>query len=169
MKNTNKTKNLALSGLFLALLVMVQFLTKSFGQLVTGSAVNLVLAMAAMKCSLPGSLVAGFVSPFIAYLLGIGPAFLPIVPCVALGNISFIVITHLLTGKSLSRSVLCTALAALVKAGLLYVLVVKLVVPSLGLPEAKAAVISAMFSVPQLVTALIGGGIAQVVKSRIDI
>ena len=42
----------------------------------------------------------------------------------------------------------------------LFLLVTKVAIPALGLPEAAAATLSASFSWPQLVTAAIGGAIA---------
>ena len=43
---------------------------------------------------------------------------------------------------------------------MLFLLVTKVAIPSLALPEAAAATMSASFSWPQLVTAAIGGVIA---------
>ena len=60
--------------------------------------------------------------------------------------------------------VLQTATAALAKFLILYVGIVQIAVPLLlELPEPQAAVISNMFSIPQLLTALLGGGIALLV------
>ena len=54
--------------------------------------------------------------------------------------------------------------AAITKFMVLYLGIVKLAVPFLlGLPEKQAAVISGMFSFPQLITALIGGAIATMI------
>ena len=54
--------------------------------------------------------------------------------------------------------------AAVLKFAALYLVVVKLLLPVLGLAEKQVAVMSVMFSWPQLVTALIGGVLGIVVS-----
>lgn len=70
-----KTVWIARTAVCLALLIAIQFLTKSLGQLVTGSCVNLVLAIAALIGGVWSGVTVAVISPFCAYLLGIGPAF----------------------------------------------------------------------------------------------
>ena len=60
----------------LVVLVVLQSVTKPAGQLVTGSCVNLVLAVAAVIGGLWCGVTVAAVSPFFAYLLGIGTPFL---------------------------------------------------------------------------------------------
>ena len=55
------------------------------------------------------------------------------------------------------RDVLAVVLAAAVKLAVLFLLIVKILIPLLALPDKQAAMMSAMLSWPQLVTALIGG------------
>lgn len=90
------------------------------------------------------------------------PAFLPIVPMVAVGNMVLVVILHLLASrdKIAVRSYLAVAVGAVTKFLALWLLIVKLVLPTLGLAEKQVAAISASFSWPQLVTAAIGGVLA---------
>ena len=144
-----KTLWITETAVMIALLVALQWATKPLGQFVTGSCVNLVLGVA-------------LVSPFFAFLLGIGPAFLPIVPMVAVGNMVLVVILHLLASrdKIATRSYLAVAVGAVTKFLALWLLIVKLVLPTLGLAEKQVAAISASFSWPQLVTAAIGGVLA---------
>ena len=85
-------KTLCRTAIFLALLIAVQFVTRSMGQYVTGSLVNLVLIAAALMCGLWGGLAVAVLSPFCAFLIGIGPAFPQIVPAVALGNAVLVVL-----------------------------------------------------------------------------
>ena len=157
-----KTVWIARTAVCLALLIAIQFLTKSLGQLVTGSCVNLVLAIAALIGGVWSGVTVAVISPFCAYLLGIGPAFLPIVPMVAVGNMVLVVILHLLASrdKIAARSYLAVAVGAVTKFLALWLLIVKLVLPTLGLAEKQVAAISASFSWPQLVTAAIGGVLA---------
>ena len=80
-------------------------------------------------------------------------------------DVPFLVLVLLLHfiagGKPLGlRSYLAVAAAAVCKFAVLFLLVTKVAIPSLQLPEAAAATMSASFSWPQLVTAAIGGLIA---------
>ena len=159
-----KTTWIARTALCLALLICLQFVTKSMGQFVTGSCVNLVLAMAAILGGVWSGVVVAAVSPFCAYLLGIGPAFFQLVPCVALGNAVYALIFGLLVCKAIKAkkflpSVLMMVLAAAAKFLTLYIVLVKLVAPTV-VPAAKLPVVTASFTWPQLVTACIGGLLA---------
>ena len=104
-----KTVWIARTAVCLALLIAIQFLTKSLGQLVTGSCVNLVLAIAALIGGVWSGVTVAVISPFCAYLLGIGPAFLPLVPCVSLGNAVYAVLFALLVGGFLQKKKLPAA------------------------------------------------------------
>ena len=94
--------------------------------------------------------------------MGVGPAKLLIVPFIAVGNVVLVLLLHFIAGgKPLGlRSYLAVAAAAVCKFAALFLLVTKVAIPALGLPEAAAATLSASFSWPQLVTAAIGGVIA---------
>ena len=159
-----KTTWIARTAVCLALLLAVQFFTKSLGQLVTGSCVNLVLAVAALLGGIWSGVTVALVSPFCAYLLGIGPAFFPLVPCVALGNAVYAVLFGLLAGKFLQKKKLPAAygsmvLAAAAKFVTLYLVLVRLVAPAV-VPAAKLSTVTAAFTWPQLLTAVIGGVLA---------
>ena len=112
----------------------LQWATKPLGQFVTGSCVNLVLGVSVLVGGLWCGLTVALVSPFFAFLLGIGPAFLPIVPMVAVGNMVLVVILHLLASrdKIAARSYLAVAVGAVTKFLALWLLIVKLVLPGTG-------------------------------------
>lgn len=159
------TKTLVRTALMIALLVAVQAATASMGQMVTGSCVNLILAVSALMVGGWGAPAVALVSPFCAFLLGIGPALIQLVPCIALGNLCFVLALQVLVKRFsfTGCSIAAVVLAAAGKFAVLFLLIVKAVLPLLGLPEARVAAMSAMFSWPQLVTALIGGLLAVVV------
>ncbi len=158
------------TAVMLALLVVLQAVTKSMGQFVTGSCVNAVLALSALLSGLSSSLVVAVLSPILAFLLGIAPQAVT-VPAIMAGNAVFVVLMRMLAGKR-SRPLWRQLLAWLAAAGgkfvTLYTLVVGIIcgVAADGLLEAgllKAPMLTklpAMFAWPQLVTALIGGGVA---------
>ena len=158
----NKTVWIAETAVMIAVLVALQWVTKPLGQFVTGSCVNLVLGVSVLVGGLWCGVTVALLSPFFAFLLGIGPAFLPIVPMISVGNIVLVLLLYFIAAKdTLSwRNYLAVAVGAVCKFLALWLLIVKLVLPSLGLAAKQVAAISASFSWPQLVTAGIGGVIA---------
>lgn len=159
------------TAIMLALLVSVQGITAGLGnQFITGSCVNLILAVTALAAGLWAGAVVAVVSPFLAFLFGIGPKFIQLLPAVAAGNLVLVLVLALVIGKE-RRTVWRNAAgwigAAVAKFAVLYLLMVKLLVPTLVsggvIPEKASLAISAQFSWPQLVTALIGGGLAVII------
>ncbi len=145
-----------------ALLIALQALTRPAGQYVTGSCVNAVLAAAVLISGLWSGAAVAVLSPFFAFLLGIGPQLLPIVPAIAAGNVVYVFLLHLLAGAKdlpLWRRGLAWLAAALGKFAALYLLVVQLLCGVLPLKQPQIDLFTAMFSYPQLVTALIGGAL----------
>ena len=165
-----KTLWITQTAALLALLIILQLATRSAGQLVTGSCVNAVLALAALIAGLSSSLTVAVLSPFLAFALGVGPKLLPIVPAIAVGNAALAALICLFARKNLSpaRRAAATAVAAAGKFALLYLLVVQLLCRVLTLNEKQIAAFSAMFSWPQLVTALIGTAVAMCVAPVIQ-
>ena len=145
----------------IAVLVALQFATKAMGQFVTGSCVNMVLVVATLCGGFWCGFATALVSPFLAYLLGIGPALIQLVPAIALGNISLAAIYALIykkvADKVWSRDVLAVVLGRGGKACGAVPADSEDTYPSARAPDKQAAMMSAMFSWPQLVTALIGG------------
>lgn len=163
------------TAVLLALLVTLQALTKGFGQFVTGSCVNALLAIATLLTGLGSGVTIALISPVIAYLLRIAPNFITLLP-IMLGNTCYVLVLHLLLGKSVRpvwKQPVAVISAAAVKFSVLYVLVVKVICgvasdallgKKLGeivvLAPPMLKLLPAMFTWPQLVTALIGGVVA---------
>ena len=160
------------TAVMLALLVALQALTKPMGQLVTGSFVNAVLAVSVLVAGLYSGITVAVISPVLAYLLGIAPQILT-VPAIMAGNTVFVLLLYFVTGKrgNLWRRLLAWVSGAVGKFAALYAIVVWLIcgVFAKSLLEAglmKAPMLKllpATFSWPQLVTALIGGGVAMLI------
>lgn len=170
---TKKIRWITETAVMLALLVCLQALTKPMGQLVTGSFVNAVLAVAVLVAGLYSGITVAVVSPVLAYLLGIAPQILT-VPAIMVGNTVFVIVLYFIAGKDskrLVRQVIAWLGAAAAKFVTLYAIVVWLIcgVFSKGLLASgvlKAPmlnVLPATFSWPQLVTALVGGAVALLV------
>ena len=160
------------TAVMLALLIALQALTKPMGQLVTGSCVNAVLAITALLVGMGSSIAVALISPVCAFLLGIAPNFVTVLPIMA-GNVCFVVLLRLIYGKALWRQPVALVAAAGVKFGVLYLLVVKVICgfasgALLGKKIGSVVVLAppmlkklpAMFTWPQLFTALIGGAVA---------
>ena len=164
---SKKTLWLCRTAVMIAVLVALQFVTKPLGQFVTGSCVNMVLVVATLCGGLWCGFTVALISPFAAFLVGVGPALIQIVPVISVGNI-VLVLVYAFVYKKLDRAWVreCAAViaAAVLKFAALYLVVVKLLLPVLGLAEKQVAVMSVMFSWLQLVTALIGGVLGIVVS-----
>ena len=165
--NKSKIKWITQTAVFIALLVVLQGATAALNnQILTGSCVNLVLIMATVMGGLPSGLTVAALSPFFAFMFGIGPALLPLVPAIAVGNIVLVLVWGLLP-KLLKKPtcIVCNAataaLAALLKFVTLNLLIVKFLIPTvLQLPEKQAAVMSVNFGILQFTTAAVAGAIA---------
>ena len=150
------------TGVLIALLVVLQWATSAMGQYVTGSCVNAVLAVATLAGGLWSGVAVAVLSPFCAKLFGIGPQLIQIVPAIAVGNLVFVLVLHFVCRRQKIVGLICGAAA---KFGTLYLLVVQFIVPMLAenLKPQQIATFSAMFSYPQLITALIGGSVAMAI------
>lgn len=157
------------TGILTAFLIALQWATagtQAFaGQYVTGSCVNCVLAIAALFGGVWSGVVVAVLSPFCAFLLGIGPKLIQIVPRIAIGNTVFVLCLHFLLGRK-TRPVWQQAgglvISAAAKFAVLYAAVVFVVIPVMGdaLAPKQVQTFTAMFSWPQLATALLGGTVA---------
>ena len=169
MSNREKILWITRKAVFIAVLVVLQAVTKPLGQYVTGSLVNLVLVLSVMLGGLWCGATVALLSPVFALLVGIGPAFPPLLPFIMLGNLTLVLVWHLLAGKAeaktlVTRSLVATAVAALAKFTVLYLGIVQLAIPYiLQLEPQQVIVLSASFSFPQLITALFGGLVASAV------
>ena len=157
------------TAILLALLVTLQALTKGFGQLVTGSCVNAILAITVLVAGLSSGITVALISPVLAFLLGIAPQILT-VPAIMVGNTVYVVLLYVIAGnsKNIVRKVIAWVVAAAAKFAALYGIVVGLICGVLAenlmaagtLKEPMLKALPATFSWPQLITALIGGAVA---------
>lgn len=171
-------------AIMLALLICLQWAgslipDQTVKQLVTGTCVNGVLAVTALLSGMGSGIIVAVISPVCAFLLGIAPNFITVVP-IMVGNVCYVVLLRLIYGKALWRQGVALVTAAGVKFGVLYLLVVKVIcgVASgalLGKTLGKWVVLAppmlkmlpVMFTWPQLVTALAGGALAMAIFPRL--
>ena len=163
------------TAVMMAMLIALQAITKPLGQLVTGSCVNAILAVTVLVCGLSSGLTVALLSPVFAFLLGIAPQIIT-VPAIMAGNCAFVVLLHLLAdkqGKNLIKQAIALVASAAAKFVVLYLLVVQVICglasgallgQKLGenvlLAPPMLEKLPAMFTWPQLFTALIGGALA---------
>ena len=165
------------TAVLLALLICLQWVgsfvpAPLVKQLITGSFVNCVRAVTVLLVGMSSGVVVALVSPVCAYLFGIAPNFITIVP-IMLGNVCYVVLLRKLAGKALWKQSAALATAAVVKFGILYLLVVQVICglasdallgKKLGeivvLAPPMLKMLPTMFAWPQLVTAISGGIIA---------
>ena len=168
------------TAVMLALLICLQWvgsfvpdqLTK---QLITGSLVNCVLAVTVLFVGMSSGITVALISPICAFLFGIAPNFITVAP-IMLGNVCYVVLLKRIIGKTWKpfwKQPVALISAAVVKFGVLYLLVVELICgvasgvllgKKLGqtvlLAPPMLKMLPTMFAWPQLVTALIGGTLA---------
>ena len=162
MNNREKTLWITRTAVFIALLVVVQAVTAPLGNtIITGTLVNALLIISVMTCSVMSGATVAVISPIMAKLVGIGPLW-GLIPFIALGKIVLVLVWHFMgnrdMGKWYASGTAVLVAAALAKFLTLYLGITKAAVPLLlRLPEPQASVISGMFSLPQLITALLGG------------
>ena len=167
MNNRSKIQWITRTAILIALLVVLQAATMPLGTtIVTGSVVNMLLVVSVMIGGLASGITVAVVSPVLAKLVGIGPLW-TLIPFIILGNITLVLLWHNIGNRNMGKPyiahVAALAVAAIAKFLVLYVGIVQIAVPLLlGLPAQQAAAISAMFSVAQLFTALIGGAVATI-------
>ena len=162
----NKVRWITRGAAAIALIIIVQLVTKSLGQqLITGSLVNLVLALSTLLFGWSVGAAAAVVSPFIAYFLGIN-AQIAVVPAIAAGNLTYVVVIALAVKlmkeaklPAFVRNLIAVVAGAACKFAIQYLLIVKWIAPAF-LPEKAQAVMAVNFGVIQFFTACIGGVIA---------
>ena len=158
------------TAVFIALLVVLQAATGALGStIITGSVVNMLLIVSVMTCGMTSGLCVAVISPVMAKLIGIGPLW-SLIPFIVAGNITLVLIWHFIGnrrwGHKYTAPIIALTAAATAKFLVLYLGIAQITVPFLlRLPAPQAAVISSMFSIPQLLTALLGGGVALLVLS----
>ena len=178
MKN-KKALWITQTAMLIALIVLSQLLSKvippvvvgpfKLSQLVTGSLVNLVLIIGAYVPGFSSAATAALISPILAAFFGIIPGNLPqMVPVVMAGNIVIVLITWICfrashgLGKSgaVMLNILGIAAGASVKALVMWGATVKIIVPLFHVASKLEKILVATVSVPQFVTAIIGGLVA---------
>lgn len=157
VQRVRKTDKVTKSAVLLALALIFQVGFTPFAQPVVGPLVNMILLVAVITTGPATACFIGCLTPVAAFSLGIMPV-LPAVPVIMLGNLFYVLTFYVLKQKNLFAGVAGAAvLKTLVMAGSIRLLA-KYLVPYLPVP------LIAALSLPQLYTALLGGGMALLVN-----
>lgn len=168
------------TAVLLALLICLQWVgsfvpEQMTKQLITGSLVNCVLAVTVLMVGMSSGITVAIISPVCAFLFGIAPNFITVLP-IMIGNCCYVILLRLLLGKSMKplwKQPVALAAAAVAKFLVLYLLVVQVVCnlassallgkkigETVLLAPPMLKMLPGMFTWPQLITALIGGTMA---------
>ena len=166
MKIKHNTLWLTNTAVFIALLIALQAVTMPLGNpLITGSIVNMLLIISVMVCGLSSGVCVAILSPVAAKFFGIGPL-TSLIPFIMMGNLILVLIWYFLGNHK--KHYIALFGGAFAKYLVLYIGIVKFAIPVLlNLPEKQASIISNMFSISQLMTALLGGILALLVYPRL--
>ncbi len=166
MTMKSRVRQLTTTALFIALLVTIQFSFASFGQWIIGPLVNLLLMITAMNLNWRSAALIGFISPFIAFILGIGTTLFAVVPWIALGNLVLVVVVSLLhyglksiDYRDLKQVVITIGVALggiVLKVMVYWIGIVMITIPLLNLPAPAVTTLTYTFTVMQLFTGLVG-------------
>ena len=181
MDMNKKIRWITETAVLLALLICLQWVgsfvpNQLVKQLITGTMVNCVLAVAALYAGYGSAVTIALISPVCAFVLGIAPNFITVLP-IMVGNVCYVVLLRLIvgSGKPFWKQPVGLAAAAAVKFSVLYVLVVKIIcgvaadallgkkigdIVLLGPAMLAPDKLPLMFYWPQLVTAICGGILA---------
>lgn len=162
------------TAFMLALLITLQWITKAFGQLVTGACVNAVLAITVFLVGLPGGLAVAVLSPIFAFVLGVAPNVLT-VPAIMVGNSVYVLALYFLYKRNYAAKIAAVILASAGKFAVLYALVNWVVCGLAAQPLLESGLLKmpmlqllpANFGLIQLITALIGGGVGMLLSEAV--
>ena len=153
----NKIKFITRTGILLAVALVVQM--GGFPQPITGPLINTVLYLSALLVNGWSGAIIGIFTPVIAFLRGIlPPPLAPMIPFISIGNAALALVFTMLMNKN---KILGIIIASAVKYFILSIAV--------GFLVSVPGKIAQMMGLPQLFTALIGGGIAMVTYKALKV
>lgn len=176
MNNTSTNKKsffITRTAMLLALALAVQFsLLRLFPGnpvivYIVGSLINMILIIAALSTGVWSGAFIGIMTPLVAFTTGHLP-FPVLIPFIAVANIilvvSFVLVKNFLGNKNTSF-IVAGVIAALLKFLVMYLSATFILPLFAAIPAPAIAKLSAAWSIPQLVTALIGLGLAISIKT----
>lgn len=158
---------MSLSAMLIALLLVVQLVFSSLGQFYVGPLVNLLLILAALFLNRYSAMIAAFLSPLIAFSLGIGTTLFVLVPWIAIGNFLLVIVVivarKLITKFHYFQMILVVVIGLFVKISFYWITLATFIIPSLALPDAAKLTLIYTFTWSQVITGIIGLGLTSIV------
>lgn len=159
-----KSLLIARIGIMLALTLVLQYVTGLAGiQLLTGSAVNMMLIITAMVAGLVGGVCVGLITPYVGFLLGLSSNVI-LTPFIGVSNAIYIALFAIILKafkgeygdvKSIWQQGVGLVIGAFVKFLFLYYITYNILLP-LVMATVPAA-LAVTFGITQFFTAMIGG------------
>lgn len=182
MNNKITTKQIAVTAIMLALCILSQ-LFKNMTVYITGPIINTILIITTLYCGLLCSSIIAIITPITSFFITGAPviAALPmIIPCIMIGNeilvlsIAFIKkaiialkfkLPSNIAKRELYLLIPSMIIGSILKSLFMSIAIVRFIIPTFAtsLPTPMIKIASVTFSTTQLITALIGGGIACVI------
>ncbi|MCK5148248.1 ECF transporter S component [bacterium] len=162
MSFTNRSILLARTGLLIALTLMIQ--TVGFTQFITGPAINAILFLSVDMVGWRAGCIIGILTPVAALIRGhLPPLLAPMLPFIMMGNVILICTFAFFRSITLIKNDKIKTFSGIITAALLKTvwiwLAVRWTVPIIFGKTMPPAIATAM-TLPQFITALIGGVIA---------
>lgn len=167
-KMSSNTKKIAQTGLLLAMAIVFQIIGRnipSINQFFVGPMINCILILTAFICGIWWGAAVGVLTPLLAYFVGqLAAPMAPFIPFIMVGNLIFVFVVSLFLKGDLVKRIIGVIVGALCKYGFMTLASRKLVVLfGLKFPPKVAKALAINMSLPQLITALIGGGFALII------
>lgn len=164
MNVSKETKNMIISALLLTIAVIIQILGKNIPQInqfFVGPTVNAILLLTVYLAGVKWAMLIGVLTPILAFLSGVlATPMWPFIPFIALGNLIYVSIFALLKNRT-NGDIIGVILGSTAKFFFLYFSATRLInIIALGIPAPVKEKLAIAMGLPQLITALIGGGVA---------
>lgn len=164
----SNTQKLVRASLLLAICIAFQTIGRNIpeiNQFLVGPIINCILILTVVMCGKWWGMVVGILTPLLAWFVGqLATPLAPFIPFIMIGNFLFVFIFSLFKeGKLIKRSV-GIVIGAIVKFLFLSLAATKLInLFSLNFPTKVANALAISMSIPQLITALVGGAFALII------
>lgn len=171
MNISKETNNMIISALLLTLVVIIQILGKNIPQInqfFVGPLVNAMLLLTVYFAGVKWAMLVGLLTPILAFFSSVlSPAMAPFIPFIAVGNLLYVIIFSIIKNRK-NLDIVGVIIASFIKFLFLYFSATQLInLFTLGIPQPIKEKLAITMGIPQLITALVGGGIALVLFSML--
>jgi len=155
--NREKTIYVTRTGVLLALALVFQIGFRAIAQSAVGPLVNFVLVISGGLVGTLSGIIIGSLTPLVAFFFGIMPKF-PLVPFIMVGNALLVILFNIIRKRVPKYGEYIGLIIAALGKFIFLAFSVRYIIV-LFMPKIPGPIVAAL-SLPQLYTALIGGGLA---------